>query len=500
MTADEPAPSTNSVRDAAAAGDSGGRPAATAPWGAAQRLPSGNPALDEVLGGGLLANSITLLAGLPGTGKTMLAQQYAITNASPERPALYLTTVSEPFDKLIRYAENLTFFDRLSVGRSLLFEDVGAVLREGGLPALLETLDQHLLTSAPGLIVIDSFKALRGFAASEADHRRFLHDAAGRLSALAVSALWLGEYTPEEVRQAPEFAVADAILHLTAAARGERTLRLLEVVKLRGSGFASGQHAYRLSAAGMSVFPRLADPASDSRPAAAAGPRPPRVPSGVAELDGMLDGGYMAGSATLVAGPAGAGKTLLGLHFAATGAQSGEPALVASFQETPEQLRQTAGGLGLRLPAGLHLAHWVPVDLYADEWVHELLAMISSLGLRHVVVDSIGELQQATGDAARFRELLFSLVHRARRQQVTVLLTLEVADLFGALRLSDTAISHLSDNVLMLQYLRGDSQLKRALTVLKTRGSAHDPRIRQFEIGPGGLRLGDPFPLAQPLG
>ena len=81
------------------------------------RLLSGHSRLDGVLGGGLPVDAINMLIGLPGTGKTILAQQYLFANATLERPALYLATVSEPFDKILRYGQSLRFFDPEAVGR-----------------------------------------------------------------------------------------------------------------------------------------------------------------------------------------------------------------------------------------------------------------------------------------------------------------------------------------------------------------------------------------------
>ena len=60
-------------------------------------------------------------------------------------------------------------------------------------------------------------------------------------------------------------------------------------------------------------------------------------------------------------------------------------------------------------------------------------------------------------------------------------------------KLSEYGISHLSDNVVLLQFIRGESRVKRALTVLKTRASAHDPRILEFEISEKGVALGAQF-------
>ena len=99
-----------------------------------ERLSTGDARLDEVLGGGFVANAITLVAGEPGTGKTILAEQCLFKNASPERPALYCSTVSEPFDKLLRYGQSLGFFDPKAIGHSVFYDDLGGVLNEHGVP------------------------------------------------------------------------------------------------------------------------------------------------------------------------------------------------------------------------------------------------------------------------------------------------------------------------------------------------------------------------------
>jgi circadian clock protein KaiC len=99
----------------------------------------------------------------------------------------------------------------------------------------------------------------------------------------------------------------------------------------------------------------------------------------------------------------------------------------------------------------------------------------------------------------RLREYIYSLLLRCARANISVMITQEVPDLFGVSRLSEFGISHLSDNVLLLQFLRGNSELKRALTVLKTRGSAHQPQIRQYEITAEGITLGDSFTPGQSL-
>jgi circadian clock protein KaiC len=179
-----------------------------------ERLSSGHANLDGLLGGGLPAGSINMVIGAPGSGKTILAQQYLFHNATPERPGLYVTTVSEPFDKVVRYAQALDFFDATRVGREVIYEDLGAALHDDGLEGALKRLIDLLQTHRPALLVIDSFKALGAFAADAQTFRRFLHDLAGHLTARAMSSFWIGEYDRDDATIAPEFAVVDAIISL----------------------------------------------------------------------------------------------------------------------------------------------------------------------------------------------------------------------------------------------------------------------------------------------
>ena len=148
--------------------------------------------------------------GRPGSGKTILCQQFMFARATDERPAVYLSTVSEPFEKIVRYVQPFSFFDPGAVGRSIFYEDLGPVLAgEGGLTAVTERIDDLIKERRPGIIAIDSFKALATFADDAREFRRFLHDLAALLTAFPATCFWIGEYSEEETRTAPEFAVAD---------------------------------------------------------------------------------------------------------------------------------------------------------------------------------------------------------------------------------------------------------------------------------------------------
>src|SRR5918992_4207371 len=350
------------------------------------RLSSGTPRLDAVLGGGLPRDAISLIIGLPGSGKTIFAQQYAFANATDDRPAVYFSTVSEPLDKILRYGQGLSFFDATAVGTRLFYDDLGRVLGDQGLPGVLEQVRELIRTHQPGIIVIDSFKALYPYAKDPGDFRRFLHDLAGMLSAYPVTSLWIGEYGETEIAAAPEFAVADAIIAFSTMVTAERESRMLHVLKLRGGAHRSGKHAYRITADGLAVFPRLADPPTIEEYEL----RRTRISSGIDALDDMLSEGYWPGAAPLVAGPTGIGKTLLGMHFIFTGVSRGEPGIVATLQENPTQLERIARSFGWSFAADdVTLLYRSPVDIYMDEWVYELLECIEKIGATRVLIDSL---------------------------------------------------------------------------------------------------------------
>jgi circadian clock protein KaiC len=452
------------------------------------RLLSGHEPLDSILGGGLPANAISLIMGRPGSGKTIIAQQYAFRNSSPERPTVYFSTVSEPLEKIVRFGQSLDFFHQAAVGKSIFYEDLGSIVNRNGLAGVTDQVTRVLKERRPGLVVIDSFKALQAFAHDHGDFRKFLHELAGRLGAFPTASLWVGEYEQAEIGSMAEFAVADAILDLSTLKIGQREVRFLRVRKLRGSGFLSGLHAYRLTGSGIQVFPRLADaPIEGAYTLGEA-----RVSSGIAALDEMLAEGYWPGASTLIAGPSGSGKTLMGLHFIFNGARQGEPGVVATLQENTTQLQRIAGGFGWSLTEpNVEVMYRSPVDIYIDEWVYELLHTVERTGAKRVLVDSLADLRVAAADETRFREFVYSLVQRFSKQGVSIMMTLETPDLFRAERISETAISPLSDNVVLLSYRRERSLIERTMAVIKTRASRHDPAIREFLITPGGILLAE---------
>ena len=461
-----------------------------------ERLPSGNARLDEILNGGLLKNAINLIVGVPGSGKTILSQQFAFRNATAEQPALYLSTLSEPLDKILRFGETLEVFDHEAVreGR-VIYEDLGHVLGDDGLDNILTTIDGYLKNVRPGVVVIDSFRAFHAVAGDTTSFRRFLYGLTRLLSASATTAVWNAPYNRDRALDAAEFAVADSIIALDIKLVGARELRVMQILKLRGSSYRSGEHAYRITAAGFEVFPRLADIHDGTGYQL----RAERSSTGIEALDEVLgNGGYWSGAATMVAGPSGIGKTLMGLHFLFRGAAVGEPGILATFQENETQLIRVAKSFGWKLEGSdVHILSRSVVDIYIDEWVYQLLDLIEKTKARRIVIDSLPDVMTAAADPTRFREWMFSLTQRLERAGISMMMIVEVPELFQLRRISEQGLSHLADNVVLLQYVQEGPELARALTVLKTRAMHHHPVVHRYEITEKGFVLGDVLSLTR---
>lgn len=453
-----------------------------------ERLTSGNREADYILGGGFPANSINIIMGHPGSGKTIFAEQLIFDQATDDRPILYFTTLSEPLAKVVRYLQGFEFFDESKLGTQVIFEDIGGELAESGAGALIPLLRKAITTLSPKVIVIDSFKAVHDLAPSIADRRRMVYEMTALLTSYGTTAFLLGEYTEEDILLYPEFAVADGIVEMSRRRLGNRDERYFRVYKLRGSRYLEGAHGFRITTAGLDIYPRLVSPQIPE----GYEPASERVSIGVKGLDEMLDGGVWRGSTTLLAGPSGAGKTTIGLQFALEGARQGEPSLYMNFQENPSQLVRTIRNLGadpdVAQAQGLDLVYASPVELQIDSIIVDMFRRIQQRQVRRLVIDALGDLASAATDAQRLHDYLYALVQHFAVSGITSILNFETTGNSIGGHGMQNAMSYLSDNVLLLT-VDGAEKTRRAIRVLKTRGSAHDTRVREVEISAAGLAV-----------
>jgi circadian clock protein KaiC len=219
---------------------------------------------------------------------------------------------------------------------------------------------------------------------------------------------------------------------------------------------------------------------------------------GIPELDEMLGGGIPEGDSLLIAGSSGTGKSLLGTQFIAAGIRQAEPGIVAVFEERPEEYVGRAASFGLDLDAALRegtlkVIYLRPLDLSVDETLHEILQAIKETGAKRLVIDSLAgfEMALAPGFRTDFRESLYRMIFALTGIGITILSTLEMEESFTELLFSTYSISFLTDDIIRLRYVEIGSQLRKIMMVLKMRGGAHSRDIREYEITPTGVIVGE---------
>ncbi|MGZ4393671.1 MAG: RAD55 family ATPase, partial [Gaiellaceae bacterium] len=368
---------------------------------------------------------------------------------------------------------------------------IGDELAAKGIGALLPRLKDAIKTLSPKIIVIDSFKAIHDLATSAQEMRLMLHQVAALLAAYDTTVFLVGEYRHEDIATFPEFAVADGIIELARNALGTRDERYLRVFKLRGSSYLQGFHAFDITRAGIQVYPRLVSPVE----AASYSRETTRAASGVPGLDPMIAGGFWKGSATLLAGPTGSGKTTMGIQFVLEGLRRGERCLLVNFQENPTQLAHQMEAIGGKLDddarSRLELLYYSAVELSIDRIVVSIFNALRRSPIRRVVIDALGDLAVAASDPTRMHGYLYALVQHFAVMGVSSVLTLETDPPIMTSDESHGRLSHMTDNIVFLEIRERNGVVGRTLRIAKARGIAHDLQARALQIDARGLRIAE---------
>ena len=465
---------------------------------ALNKVLTGVPDLDAVLGGGLPEYSFNIIAGSPGTGKTTLAHQIMFVNATPEKPALYFTILGEPTLKMLRYQQQFDFFDPSKVDSAIRFINLSDTVLENDLGAVLERIKEEVQAASPGLVFVDSFRTLirkaQSAPISEMELQGFVQRLALFLTSWQATTFLIGEYTEGEIRDNPVFTVADGLFWLLQSVERNSVVRKFQVMKLRGQESMPGLHTFRITQKGLQVFPRTYGLIGNEQTP----PSNKRQSTGVAGLDEMMAGGIPHGDSVLVAGPSGSGKSALATQFLAEGIKQGEPGVIAIFEERPHNYVKRADQLGMGLDRGiaegnLKVLYLRPLDLSVDEALRELLDAVREIGAQRVVIDSMTGFELALAPAFRqdFRESLYRMIVALTSAGVTVLTTVETVSSFTDLRFTPYAVSFLSDDIIMQRYVEIEGQLRRIMLVVKMRGGNHSKDIREYKVTSSGLVVGE---------
>ena len=452
------------------------------------RIETGVRNLDALFGNGLPKGSVTLIAGPPGSGKTILTQQICFHNASAEHPALYFSTLSEPTAKTLRYLKPFSFFDAKRLDAEVQFVDLGVLLRTKGLEETSRLIMEKVKQVKPGIVAIDSFKAFDDLAKSREELRKFAYELAVNLMAWETTTFLLGEYGEADTHTNPLFSIVDGLILVAQREQSGEQQRLIRIMKMRGTNHSRDEQSFLISSDGVEVFaPRVTILREDR------GPPQDRCKTHISNLDDLLGDGIPRGSSLLIGGVAGTGKTVLLLEFLYRGALAGEKGILFSFEETEERLRASARGLGWELDheieRGMIQIIFIPQpDIMVEAHLLMMKERIEATGARRVAVDSVSVFLYKIKDPQIVREKTFQLASLVQNAQAVGFFATDIP--YGSSQISRFGVEEtVVDGVIILSLTEEGMERQRYIEIYKLRNTAHLKGRHSIVIGPGGLTI-----------
>ena len=441
--------------------------------------PTGIAGLDEILGG-FSKPSTTLIAGTAGVGKTMFVLD-SISSVAEDESALYIPITTGP-ERRDDFTDTFPF-----VHESITVHPIDRISAERDPLSALIDIESAVSSSGADRIAIDPITPL-GYAFSEKERHRFI----GTLDSMArewdAITLFTGELTGSEIHTSIVSHFMDRVLYLSYEEGEKYILRNLRVFKTQNiidRQILSNSYVFSISTGGIRIFPPLKGGAAHPDLSV-------RISTGIQELDGMLEGGIPETYSMLVDGGPGTGKTVFGLQFVNESLEDGRPAVIVSFNESPDQLIAEAMRFGWDLQGYVEngtLRFVYPSEpTSSDEHLWQIRDAVESIGAGSMVFDGISHIKTAFCGSANVREYIHSLIRYLKYRRVTSLFTSEVENVFS-FEIPDAGTSFLVDGIVSLRYIRKESGLRKLLLILKMRGTDHNRSIKEYVITNNGIDI-----------
>jgi len=472
-------------------------PARRAQRAPTRRISTGVPGLDEILCGGLTAERVYLVEGTPGTGKTTLGLQFLLDGVTRGESGMYIT-LSETADELDAVAHSHGWaIDAISVfelanDNALDPAALQSVLHsaEVELGETTRSVMEQVDRTRPTRVVFDSLSELRLLAQNPLRYRHQILALKQFFAARACTVLLLDDKSTQADQHLHSIAHGVISLEQIAQEFGKERRRV-NIIKMRGLSYRGGYHDYVMETGGLTMYPRLVAAEHVDRFV-------PRVhSSGAAGLDRLLGGGIVAGTNTLVVGPAGVGKTTVTVRCMMTALERGEKAAFYLFDEGLGTFHARARALGMDLGphvnnGALTLRHVDPAELAPGQFAAMLQGAVERDGVSFIVIDSLNSYLQAMPGEHYLMLQMRELLSYLNQKGVTTALILGEHGLVGEVR-RDVDLSYLSDSTILLRFFEADGGLRRAITVVKSRTENHAMTIHEMRLHVGGIDIGAPL-------
>jgi circadian clock protein KaiC len=466
------------------------------------KLPTGITGFDLIGDGGLPRGRATLIAGTAGSAKTVFATQFLAAGITEHGDAGVFVTFEDGVDDIRRnmrgFGWDIEAWERdgkwAFVDASPHPDGGGVVVGDYDLGGLMARIEHAVRRVGATRVSLDSLNALFVQYREHQLLRGELFRITRALKEMGLTVVFTGERTEEygEVsRHGLEEFVADNVVILRNLLADERRRRTIEILKMRGTSHQRGEFPFTVTTdRGIVVLPLSAIPLTQSSSTV-------RITSGNAELDRMCGGGFFRDSVILLSGATGTGKTLMVTQFLAGGVGQDERCLLFAFEESRDQLYRNAAAWGfdyegMERDGRLKVVNTYPHAMAVEDHLLAMRDAITAFRPNRVAVDSLSALERVTS-VRSFREFVIGLTSFLKQQEVAGLFTSTTASLLGGSSVTEKHISTLTDTIILLRYVETRGRMRRALTVLKMRGSAHDHDIREYTIEGNGMTLGSTF-------
>jgi len=462
------------------------------------RISTGIVGLDEILKGGFIPGASYLILGGPGTGKTILSLQAVRESVKRKASCLYVT-FAEPEASIRRNAasfgwdmDKVVFVDfTTEIGREQIDGEYSVFppseVEETPIwSRLYQAVDEH----DPAQVVIDSATFLHYLSRDEYQFRKQVQKLINILNSRGCVSLLLFE--PSELEKETSLALAvDCVMAIRNDLTEQKIteIRTVEVKKMRGSSFLSGRHPMRITPTGITIWPhrieRLKSIPYDRN----------SIPTGIAELDQLLKGGFSTGTSTIISGPSGVGKSSLATQFLCVAAEKGIKGVLYSFEEGTASILNRSNGISLALEEYMEkrtifLREINPLEQYPDEFLEIFRKNIEKEGIQLVVIDSLRGYNLSMEGFGNLVAHMQNLINYCRSRKISLILVNELENITGDVRITDVGVSYMADNVLMLRYAEHDGRIIKVISCLKKRLGDYEPELREFKITGNGIVVG----------
>lgn len=466
------------------------------------KLPTGIHGFDQISNGGLPKGRSTVISGTAGSGKTILALQFLVSGVlNYDEPGVFVTFEEAPKDLMVNVGSfGWNMQQMVSENRIAVVDatpepgDEAVVAGSFDLSALLARIESAISQVGAKRVILDALGALFPQFSDANVVRRELHRILAGLRQLGVTTLVTLERVEEEGgvgRFGVEEFVADNVILLRNRLEQEKRRRTIEILKFRGATHQKGEYPFTIdSMDAVTIIPLSAIELRQQSSTV-------RVSSGVAELDAMCSGGMYRDSIILVSGATGTGKTLMVTEYIKAAIQSGERALLFGAEESRAQLTRNAAFWGVDFEKAerdglLRIICRYPEIMGLEDHIIQMKRDISDFNPSRIAIDSMSAFER-TSNVKSFREFVIGLTSHIKHLEVTGLFTNTTSMLMGSESITETHISTITDTIVLLRYVELHGQMRRALTVLKMRGTQHEKQIREYHIDHKGMQIGKPF-------